>query len=447
MKRNHILKIFILILTSLVFISGIYMFNLREKYNTIKENIYNESFFSLVNYINNIEDYLAKLQISKSSNVASNNLVRIWREAGLAAAHLSKIPSADEDMQNICKFLNQVSDYAYSLSRETIDGKDLSDYDLEMIKNIHIMSKDVENTINQMSEDLASGNLSWEDLSKEVTAYAQNVDNFNVFTNLDDNLKEYEGLIYDGAYSDHVNKENKLGLIGENVDEETAKSKIRGFFKDKNIEKIEFKALVEENVEIPYYSFDVKLFDDQKDINILVSKKGAHIIAFNSNMSVKKQKIDFKKAKSIGKTFLENHGFSNMEETYFINQNNILTINYAYNDNGVICYPDLIKVKVSLETGEVLGIETMGYLNSHTQRHFSENKISIEEARACINPSIKIVSEREAIIPTEWKTEKHVYEFRGKIDDLDFLVYVNVETGKEEDILMILETEGGYLTI
>ena len=34
-----------------------------------------------------------------------------------------------------------------------------------------------------------------------------------------------------------------------------------------------------------------------------------------------------------------------------------------------------------------------------------------------------------------------------KIDDLDFLVYVNVETGKEEDILMILETEGGVLTM
>jgi germination protein YpeB len=136
-----------------------------------------------------------------------------------------------------------------------------------------------------------------------------------------------------------------------------------------------------------------------------------------------------------------------MEETYFINQNNILTINYAYNENGVICYPDLIKVKISLENGAVLGMETLGYLNSHTTRNLSTNKISIEEARALINSDIEITSQREAIIPTEWKTEKHVYEFKGKIDELDFLVYVNVESGKEEDILMILETEGGYLTI
>ena len=148
MKKNYILTSFILFLIVLVFMSGLYMFDLKEKYETLKENNYNEAFFSLVNYINNIEDYLAKLQISKSSNVASNNLVRIWREADLASVYLSKIPNTDGEIQNICKFLNQVSDYSYSLSKETIDGKDLSKEDLERIKNIHIMRKDIENTIN-----------------------------------------------------------------------------------------------------------------------------------------------------------------------------------------------------------------------------------------------------------------------------------------------------------
>ena len=136
-----------------------------------------------------------------------------------------------------------------------------------------------------------------------------------------------------------------------------------------------------------------------------------------------------------------------MKETYYINQNNILTINYAYLDDGVICYPDLIKVKVSLEDGSILGLESYGYLNSHHDRILPEKKITIEEAKSKLNDKIEILSQGEAVIPTEWKTEIYVYEFKGKIDDLDFLVYVNVETGKEEDILMILETEGGVLTM
>ena len=42
---------------------------------------------------------------------------------------------------------------------------------------------------------------------------------------------------------------------------------------------------------------------------------------------------------------------------------------------------------------------------------------------------------------------KEFEAFKGKIDELDFLVYINPQTGKEEDILLILETEGGKLTI
>ena len=51
-----------------------------------------------------------------------------------------------------------------------------------------------------------------------------------------------------------------------------------------------------------------------------------------------------------------------------------------------------------------------------------------------------------AIIPTEWKTEILCYEFKGKIDDTDFLVYTNVETGREENILVIINTPNGILT-
>ncbi len=53
-----------------------------------------------------------------------------------------------------------------------------------------------------------------------------------------------------------------------------------------------------------------------------------------------------------------------MKETYYIKQDGIVTINYAYMQNNVIMYPDLIKLKVALDNGEILGIETTGYLNS-----------------------------------------------------------------------------------
>ena len=58
-----------------------------------------------------------------------------------------------------------------------------------------------------------------------------------------------------------------------------------------------------------------------------------------------------------------------------------------------------------------------------------------------------VQSEGLAIIPTEYKTEKLCYEFKGKVDDKEFLVYINAETGEEEDILIIYNTPNGILTM
>ena len=39
------------------------------------------------------------------------------------------------------------------------------------------------------------------------------------------------------------------------------------------------------------------------------------------------------------------------------------------------------------------------------------------------------------------------HEFKGKINDSEFLVYINAETGDEEDILIVYNTPNGVLTM
>lgn len=135
-----------------------------------------------------------------------------------------------------------------------------------------------------------------------------------------------------------------------------------------------------------------------------------------------------------------------MKATYYLKEGGIVTINYAYVQDNVTIYPDLIKIKVALDNGEILGMETSGYLNNHTKRDIPTPLISIEEAKESLNKNLEITTEDLAIIPTEWKTEIFCYEFKGKIDDTDFLVYINALTGKEENILVIIDTPNGVLT-
>ena len=59
---------------------------------------------------------------------------------------------------------------------------------------------------------------------------------------------------------------------------------------------------------------------------------------------------------------------------------------------------------------------------------------------------MQIEREKLAIIPTKWQTEILCCKFKGKEDNTDFLVYINASIGKEEDILVIVNTPNGTLT-
>lgn len=445
--KSKILLISIILLSTICVATGYYAFTLREKYNIKNNNDYTEAFSNLVNCVNNVENYLAKSMISKSNEHAAQTLTQIWKDSGLAMVYLSRIPLKNDGLSQTAKFLNQVSDYSYSLSRKNIDGEELAESDFDNLKSLHNYCVDLENTLNQLSEEIYNGEINWEDLNNEInTEFVQAVDNVNVFSNIDDNLNEYEGLIYDGAYSDHVNKQEKVGLIGREIDEDEAKNKVKQFIGEEYIETINFNGFLE-NAEIPSYDFSVKLKDREENYSVMISKKGGHIVESSLDREVYEEKISQAEANEIGKAYLSDKGFEDMKETYFIKQGNVVTVNYAYNDNEIVVYPDLIKVRIALDNGEVLGIETTGYLNSHKSRSYKNPTITIDEARKLINSNLEIKSENMAIIPTEWKTEIFCYEFKGSVEGKDFLVYINCETGEEEDILVILDTPGGTLTV
>lgn len=445
--KNKWFVIGIILVATIAVAAGYYAYKTNQSYANLQTNRYNESFGNLVNYMNSVESLLAKSMISKSSEHSAETLTEVWRDSNLALVYLTGMPMNTEELAQTAKFLNQVSDYSYSLSRKNIKNEELSDEDFENLETLHEYSVQLENTLNQLSDELYAGKVKWEDLTKKNTLeYAQAVDNVSVFSNIDSNLTQYEGLIYDGAYSDHVNKADKVGLVGDEIGQEEAEQKARDFCGKDRIESIEFNQFLE-NADIPCYDFSVKLRGQENKVSIEVAQKGGAVIEMQNNREVAEEKLSQEEANEMGKKFLAEKGFEGMKETYFTKLGNVVTVNYAYEYDGIVAYPDLIKVKIALDNGEILGIETDGYLNSHASREFNEVKLTIDEARENLNEDLEILDEGMAIIPTKWKTEILCYEFKGKVKNREFLVYINCETGEEEDILVILDTPGGTLTV
>ncbi len=448
LKDRHMLSV-IVVLIAIIIALGVWIYKKQVDYRQASENQYNMAFFELVDYVQNVETYLAKSLISSTPEHGAETLTNVWKEANLAQVYLSRLPIESVELEKTEKFLNQVSDYSYSLSRKNINNEKLSDDDFKNLKELHDYSVDLENTLNQLSTDMNDGRISWGELTKKgTTSFAQEVSNISKssFTNLEENFHEYSGLIYDGAFSEHLTGKEKKGLTGDNVDEEKAKDIAKKFIGEDKVQEI-YLSSKSENTDMITYDFLAKI-NEEKDanLNISISEKGGHVVFMNYNRNIEAESISQERADEIGKQFLESRGFKNMKETYYLKQDGIVTINYAYEQNGVTIYPDLIKLKVALDNGEVMGIETTGYLNNHETRDISNVSITAEQAKKNLNKNLDIKSQNLAIIPTKWKSEILCWEFKGKVDDTDFLVYINSQTGKEEDILVIVNTPNGTLT-
>ena len=449
--NNKFVRIIIIVAILLLSLLVSFIIYQNEKYIQVSENDYNQSLYELINYVQNVETYLAKSVISTTPEHGAETLTNVWREANLAQAYLAELPVNTNELEKTEKFLNQVSDYSYSLSRKNIYNESLTQEELDNLNELYNYSVELEKTLAQLSTDMESGRISWKQLTQKTNnAFAQQVSNISLdsFSNLEENFHEYSGLIYDGAFSEHLTSKEKKGLTGEEVSEEDAKKVVENFVGTENIKEISLNG-ESENTEILTYDFSVNLQDGRDDnkMSISISKKGGHIVYMSYNRDINAESMNEEEAVAKAKEFLVSREIENMKETYYIKEGGMLTINFAYEQNGVIIYPDLIKIKIALDNGQIMGMETSGYLNSHYVRNIENPKITLEEAKKTLNKKLEVESEKLAIIPTEYQTEILCYEFKGKVNDKNYIVYINAENGREEDILLIVDTGKGTLTM
>ena len=231
LKDRHMLSLVVGLIAIIVGL-GIFTYKKQVEYRQASENDYNLAFYELVDYVDDVENYLAKSLISSTPQYEAENLSYVWREANLAQSYLARLPIESNELSNTAKFLNQVSDYSFTLSRKNIYNEPLTEEEIKNLKELHNYSVELKNTLNQLSTDINDGRISWGELTKKGTnVFAQQVSNISKdsFSNLEENFHEYAGLIYDGAFSEHMTNPERKGLTGEDIDEEQAKQKAKEF--------------------------------------------------------------------------------------------------------------------------------------------------------------------------------------------------------------------------
>jgi len=441
----------VIVIIAAVAIWGVYQYKQAADLRQELDNQYNRAFYDMVGYVNNVEVLLMKSMITTTPEKTASVMQEAWRQANLAQTNLGQLPVTQPVLANTSKFLTQVGDLVYSLVNQNLSGKPLSDEQYKTLEQLHGFSVSLGDSLNNLQNELASGRLKWKELANKGTSLFKKTSSnlaMQQFENIDKTFQEYPTLIYDGPFSDHLVTAEPRGLTGNMMNEEEAKQKVIDFFGKDKVESVEFTGK-NDTEPMKTYSYNVKFKNapDDQTATIGVTQKGGHVLWMLYSRPTSEKKLSIDQAKEAGRKFLESRGFKGMVDTYYLAEDNTATINYAYEQDNVTIYPDLIKIKIALDNGEILGFESKGYLSAHTERDIPTPKITEEEAKSKINHRMEILSSGLAIIPTNYKTEIFVYEFKGKLNDKDFIVYINAENGKEEDVLMIINTPNGILTM
>lgn len=424
MTRKKGFTIAIVIVAILLGGTAIYGFARAAEYQRDLQYGYRRALNDLGDHVGNIEAALDKSVYANTVSEQSRIAAGLMREAGMAKSSLAVLPVGDSSLDNISKFITQVGDFSASMERSISSGQKITPDEFKTIQSLKSYSQKLNSGMRTVDIDF-SGTKTFRDAMKET---AQDFSNF-------------PSLIYDGPFSDSVMNRKPQLLQGKAAVLQGNAQNIAADFL--NLQQSKLTHAQDTAGTLPTYNFTA----NSGAISISVTKAGGFVSGMSNERSIGEEKLSYSDCSAKARAFLDSHGIRNMKESYYIMQDGICLINFAYETNGILCYPDLVKVGIALDNGEVVRYEPMGFLMNHRERSGLTAKLTVQQAQKSVSPNLTVGRSRLALIPIAGNGEKLTYEFlcSGKNKER-VLVYINASTGYEENILILQQTDRGILT-
>ena len=411
------------------------------------EYTHQRAFLQLASEIDDIDSTLQKCVYCTTPSMISSVCAQVFGKAMSAQTALSGLPVSSGDLEETAGFIAKVQDYAYYLSRSAASGTGPDEEQHCALQSLSRTASILAGNLTQLAADIQSGRLTLRELEKaqgSSDAADGSAGAEQGFQQIESEFPEVPSLIYDGPFSDHISRMTPRFLEGK--DTITASDALDAASSFTGLDPSVFTAAGERGGTIPVYLITARV--DGGELSVEVTKAGGEILTLMNSRTVERAELSTEEAAAKAAEYLERHGFESMRESYWLTEDNRVTVNYAYTQDGVICYPDLIKVTIAQDTGSVVGFESKGYLMSHIKREIPDVQITEEAASGLVSPELEIQSHELAVIPTSGKNEVLCHEFKcASADGRHYIVYVNAVTGAEEKLLILLESENGTLTI
>lgn len=436
-KKNKVIAF--LLAVCLLFAFSTAWFAFREHRLKRQEKLLNErAVSSLCESLDSISTSLKKSVYTADGEALEKIGNELCRQAASAKESLNLLNVDSELCDGVYRFLSQVGDYTVAVSKNSSVAQSEK---TEQLQKLSKYADSISSGLNEICLDYYNGDVSIGDVvgNLDISGKDAPVDFYVRLNDTAQTMTEYPTLIYDGPFSDSVSKKESVFL--KDKGELTAREAMQKVADAFSLQISSLKKEEDILSQPERYCFSVGGND------ITVTKRGGYICTLLTDTYAFEENIGADEAIKRGQAYLEKLGYSDMVSSYYSIYDGVCTVNYAYEKDGIICYADLIKVSIALDTGKLTGLDARNYLMSHSERALSSPRLTKQKAEKLILPTLTVLDSRLAVIPLDTGKEAFCYELRCTDEDKkELLIYINALTGRQEDLLILLYSDGGILT-
>ena len=426
-------------LAALVVALTIYARAQAEKVGALQNAIdaaYGRALYETASRMNSIEVGLEKVQVAGSDAHRRTLLNGISRDAMSAQNSLGALPASLSAVAESMRFVNQTGDIASVLAERLNAGGTLTPEDTELLARLHGGCVNVNNLIDGVIERVEGG-------EQPLSEAAQGAPILPVErVELEEVDIDYPILLYDGPFSDGRGETTLRALSGNELTPEQALDAARAFVGEDRVTD----ARIESEGSVPAPCYEVSLNTSDGLISLALAKRGGQAIYMMVDGAAREAAFSQSALIDMAASFLKSRGYPPVVVSYWAAFGNYLTINFAAVQDGVVLYPDLIKVQMSMESGLPVGLEAVNYLSNHVERRLPSPALDEEAARDRLNEALSVERGRLCVMPLG-DGEALSWEFSAMADGVRYLVYIDAMTGEELNIYRVVEDENGQLVI
>lgn len=404
------------------------------------------AFEELVTSLSELSDSLEKSIYISDPALQSALCTQVYGRAVLAQMAMGLLPYESQELEQTAGFVSRVGDYACVLSKTVGANGGYSAEELENLQNLSDTASSLAQNLRDMRWQMSNGLMQMDsslDQNDGMSSDAQTVTLSGSIADIENEFPELPTLIYDGPFSDGIRSHEMHALEG--LEEVSAAQARQVAARALAVSETEVFEDGECAGDVPCWRFTANLSGGVYTVQ--VTKQGGKLLSVLCARAVGEPRYSAKEGLAMAQKLLTELGYENMRESYYIEQNGVLTVNYEYEQDGVLCYPDLVKLGVALDTGALMSFDALGYLSAHRERELPAPQVSPEEAAASVSDLLTVDSINLAVIPMEGGQEKLCYELVCSGGEHRCILYVNAVSGAQERILLLLEEENGTLTI